>query len=309
MARLRLRHAGLKLLSVAVATLLWLVVTGDPIVERTLRVGLELQRTPADLELVGAVPDSVSVRVRGAASRLSGLGPADLSVVVDLDGVRPGRRLFALTPSQVTAPFGVEVTQVTPAALPMVFEPTAWAILPVRPRIEGTPVAGHSVANVSVTPSQVRVEGPASAVRGLTELFTEPVSIERASSLVREAVTIDASDSGLRFAGSATVVVTVTIAADTTERTLSGVPIVLRGGAAGRLVPAEATVTVQGAAEVVRGLGPRDVSLFVDAQGEAPGRELVVQAESSPRFVVRSIAPPAVALERPPARRQPGSER
>lgn len=300
MARLRLRHAGLKLLSVAVATLLWLVVTGDPIVERTLRVGLELQRTPADLELVGAVPDSVSVRVRGAASRLSGLGPADLSVVVDLDGVRPGRRLFALTPSQVTAPFGVEVTQVTPAALPMVFEPTAWAILPVRPRIEGSPVPGHAVSNVSVTPSQVRVEGPASAVRGLTELFTEPVSIDGAMSLVREAVTIDASDSGLRLAGSATVVVTVTIAADTTERMLSGVPIALRGGAPGRLTPAEATVVVQGAAEVVRGLAPGDVTLFVDAQGAAPGRELVVQAESSPRFVVRSIAPAAVAYERPP---------
>ena len=299
MARLRLRHAGLKLLSVAVATLLWLVVTGDPIVERTLRVGLELQRTPADLELVGAVPDSVSVRVRGAASRLSGLGPADLSVVVDLDGVRPGRRLFALTPSQVTAPFGVEVTQVTPAALPMVFEPTAWAILPVRPRIEGSPVPGHAVSNVSVTPSQVRVEGPASAVRGLTELFTEPVSIDGAMSLVREAVTIDASDSGLRLAGSATVVVTVTIAADTTERTLSGVPIALRGGTPGRLTPAEATVVVQGAAEVVRGLAPGDVTLFVDAQGAAPGRELVVQAESSPRFVVRSVAPAAVAYERP----------
>ena len=36
---LPVRHVGLKLLSVAVADLLWLVVTGDPVVERTLRVG------------------------------------------------------------------------------------------------------------------------------------------------------------------------------------------------------------------------------------------------------------------------------
>ena len=40
MARLRIRHVGLKLLSLAVATLLWMVVTGDPVVERTMRVGL-----------------------------------------------------------------------------------------------------------------------------------------------------------------------------------------------------------------------------------------------------------------------------
>lgn len=294
MARLRIRHLGLKVLSIAVATLLWLVVTGDTVVERTLRVGIELQRAPAELELVGAVPDSVLVRVRGAASRLSGLAPGDLSVVVDLEGVRTGRRLFALTPDQVTAPFGVEVTQVTPQSLPLVFEPTAWAVVPVRARVEGSPVAGHSVSNVSVTPTQVRVEGPASAVRGLAELYTEPVSIERASSLVREAVTIDTADLGLRLQGGATAVVTVTIAADTTEHTVTGVPIRVRGGAPGRLTPAEASVTVQGAAEIVRGLTAADFTLFVDVQGDAPGRELTVQSESSPRYVVRAISPATV---------------
>jgi YbbR domain-containing protein len=294
-----IRHVGLKVVSVAVAVLLWLVVTGDPIVERTLRVGLELQRAPADLEVVGAVPDSVSVRVRGQASRLSGLAPGDLSVVVDLDGVRAGRRLFPLLPTQVTAPFGVEVTQVTPSAVPMAFEPTASAVLPVRPRLEGTAVPGHSVTNVSVMPSQVRVSGPESAVHGLTELFTEPVSIEGATSLVREAVTIDTSDSGLRLDGGASAVVTITIAADTVVRTVPGVPITLRGGPPGRLVPAEAAVTVQGARAVVEPLTEDDIALFVDAQGDAPGRELVVQAESSARFVVTAISPSKVAYGRP----------
>ena len=40
---------------------------------------------------------------------------------------------------------------------------------------------GHSVTNVSVTPSQVRIEGPESAVGSLTEVSTEPVSVERAT--------------------------------------------------------------------------------------------------------------------------------
>jgi YbbR domain-containing protein len=200
------------------------------------------------------VPDTVQVRVRGAASRLSALAPGDLSMVVDLDGVRTGRRLFPLTPEQVTAPFGVEVTQVTPQSVPLVFETTATATVP---------------------------------------------SIEGASSLVREAVTIDTADMGLRLQGGATAVVTVTVAADTTERTLTGVPIAVRGGATGRLVPAEVAVTVQGAAEIVRGLTPADITLFVDVQGEAPGRELVVQSESSPRFVVRAIAPATIRYGRP----------
>jgi len=226
-----------------------------------------------------------------------------VSAIVDLDGVRAGRRLLPLAPSQVTVPFGVEVVQVTPPALPLTFEVTASAVLPVRPRVDGTPVPGHSVTNVSVTPSQVRVEGPESVVRSVTEVFTELVSIERATSLVREAVTIDTSETGLRLPGGATAVVTITIAADTTERTLTGVPILLRGRSAGRLTPAEASVTIQGAGTVVRDLTASDITLFVDAQRDASGRELVVQAESSPRYVVRSIVPPTVKYGQPAGRR------
>lgn len=299
MALLPVRHVGLKVLSVGVATLLWLVVTNDPVVERTMRVGLELQRTPAGVELVGDVPDAVAVRVRGPASRLSSLGPGDLSVVVDLDGVRAGRRLFALTATQVTAPFGVEVTQITPPALALAFEPTAAVTVPVHPRLEGTPVDGYSVANVSVTPSQVRVQGPESRVRGLTGLFTEPVSLARATQVVREVVTIDTSDAALRLDGGATAVVTVTLSADTTERTIAGVPIAIRGGPPGRLSPADAVVVVQGARAAVAELTADDIALFVDAVGDAPGSDLVVQAESSPRFVVRSIQPATVRFGQP----------
>ena len=296
MALFPVRHVALKLLSIGVATLLWLVVTGDPAVERTLRVGLELQRAPVGLELVGAVPDSVAVRVRGPASQLSGLGPGDLSVVVDLDGVRAGRRLFPLTVDQVTTPYGIQVTQVSPSSLPLIFEATASKTVPVRPRIEGTPVLGHSVTNVSVNPSHVRVEGPESGVNGLTEVATEPVSVERATSLVREAVTIDLSDTGVRVSGGGTAVVTVTVAADTTERTVVGVPIAQRGAGAGGVVlmPAEASVTVEGAGDVVSRLSAADVALFVEVTGASPERELTVQAESSPRYVVRSIMPSSV---------------
>ncbi len=300
-----LRHVGLKLLSIAVAALLWLVVTDDPEVERTLRVGVELQRTPPGVELTSDVPDTVALRVRGPASRLAGLGPGDLSVVVDLDGVRTGRRLFALTADQVTAPYGIVVTQVTPAALPLSFESTAGKVVPVRPRIEGTPVPGHSVTNVSVSPSQMRIEGPESAVNRLTEVVTEMVSVERATSLVREAVAIDVSEAGVRLAGGGTAVVTVTVAADTTERTVAGVPIVPRGAAASGilLTPSMASVTVQGASDVLSALSASDIALFVEVGQAVPGPDVTVQAESSPRYVVRSIAPSSVRVRAPTSRR------
>src|SRR4249920_2624400 len=95
------RHFGLKLLALGVAVLLWMIVSGEETVERGLRVPLELQQVPAGLELLGEVPATVDVRVRGASGTLSRVGTGDVIAVLDLRGARAGRRLFPLTPEQM----------------------------------------------------------------------------------------------------------------------------------------------------------------------------------------------------------------
>ena len=64
------RHIGLKVVSIALAALLWLVVSGEQIVERALRIPLEFTNLPAQLELVGEPPTVVDVRVRGSSGAL-----------------------------------------------------------------------------------------------------------------------------------------------------------------------------------------------------------------------------------------------
>jgi hypothetical protein len=136
------RHIGLKLLSVAIAVLLWMVIAGEETVERGLRVPLELQQFPPGLELLGDVPTTADVRVRGSSGTLSRVSPGDVVAVLDLRGARPGERLFHLTPDQVRAPFGVEVVQVTPPTVAVVFDKTATRTVPIRPAIEGKPAPG-----------------------------------------------------------------------------------------------------------------------------------------------------------------------
>ena len=74
------------------------------------------------LEMRGEPPTLVDVRVRGSSGALSRMSTADVVAVLDLHTARPGQRLFQLTPEQVRVPFGVEVLQVTPATVAMVFE-------------------------------------------------------------------------------------------------------------------------------------------------------------------------------------------
>ena len=179
------RNLGLKLLSTGIAAMLWLVVAGERVVERVLRAPVEFQNLPNGLELVGNLPDSVEVRLRGSSGALSRMGAGDLAAVLDLRSARPGRRLFHLTPSQVTVPYGVNVVQVGPSTLMMEFEMAGVRVVPVEPDIEGRPALGYEVTKVTSDPQSVEVAGPESALKRLAAAVTEPVSVTDETRSVR----------------------------------------------------------------------------------------------------------------------------
>ena len=105
MAFFGFRHIGLKVLSLVLAALIWLLVSGEQIVERALRIPLEFTNLPAQLELVGEPPTVVDVRVRGSSGALSRVATGELVAVLDLRTARAGQRLFHLTGADVRAPF------------------------------------------------------------------------------------------------------------------------------------------------------------------------------------------------------------
>ena len=207
------RNAGLKFLSTTIAFLLWLVVAGERVVERVLRAPVEFQNLPAGLELVGIPPDTVEVRLRGSSGALSRIASGDMAAVLDLRTARPGRRLFHVTPTHITVPYGIEVVQVGPSTLTVEFEMTGFRVVPIEPVIEGKPADGFEVTKVTTEPQTVEVTGPENALRRLQSAVTEPVSVANENRPVKESVTIGVPDASLRLRSPQSAVVTVTIAA------------------------------------------------------------------------------------------------
>jgi YbbR domain-containing protein len=205
------RNLGLKLLSMLVAILLWLIVAGERVVERVMRAPVEFQNLPAGLELVGSPPDTVEVRLRGSSGALSRMAAGDMSAVIDLTTARPGRRLFHITQSQVNVPYGIEIVQVGPSTLTMEFEVSGIKRVPVEPDIDGAPAPGFEITSVKSDPDSVEVAGPETALKRLQAAITEPVSVADQTRTVREVVTIGVPDSLLRLRTPQTAVVTVTI--------------------------------------------------------------------------------------------------
>lgn len=268
-------HLGLKALSVGIAVLLWLTVAGEPMVERILRVPLELQNIPSDLVVVESPPAQVDVRVRGASSALTHLSDGDVVAVLEMEYVRPGRRLFSVTPAQVRAPFGVEIEQVTPGTVAVTFERSGVKVVSVQPVVEGEPAEGYVIGAVASDPPTVEVVGPQSALTDLTHAVTEGVSVQGASRTVRGMVTIGVGDARLRLSAPQIARVTITIVAAPVERTIPGVALELHNvpqGRRARATPPAATVVLRGPGDRVSALGTAAVTAFVDVAGLGRGR-------------------------------------
>ena len=269
------RHLGLKFISIALAALLWLVVSGEQIVERALRIPLEFTNLPPQLEMVGDPPNVADVRIRGSSGALSRIAPGELVAVLDLRSARRGRRLFHLIGSDVRTPFGIEVVQVAPSNVAITFEASASKVVPVVPNVEGDPADGFVVGTVSADPATVEVVGPATAVGAVTEAITEAVSVVGATAPVTESVTIGVPDSTVRLRNPQNAKVTVNVTESPVEWAVAAIPVQIknRGGGA-QISPSQVIVHVRGPREA-RSSGAETFEATVDVEGLRPGQFLL----------------------------------
>ena len=290
----------LKALSLGLALLLWMVVSGEETVERGLRVPLELTQVPAGLELLGDVPATVDVRVRGASGTLSRVGAGDVVAVLDLHTAQTGRRLFPLTPDQVRVPFGVEIVQLLPSAVTMAFERSASRELPVSPAVDGRPAPGFVVGPLSSDPRKVEVIGPESAVMRATEVVTEPVSVAGAQAEVKQSVILGLLDPALRLKTARSATVTVQVLPAPLERTLRNEPIHLRNlgqHLEAEAVPPSVELTLRGNRGALGRVVADDVTAYIDLAGLGPGEYLLtVHADSSRDAGITRVTPESVQV-------------
>jgi len=264
-------HIGLKFISIALAALLWVAVSGEQTVERALRIPLEFTNLPSQLEVVGDSPNVVDVRVRGSSGALNRIGTGELVAVLDLRSARAGQRLFHLGGDDVRKPFGVDVVQVNPSTVSMSFEPSGSKVVPVVPTIEGKPADGFVVGTVTAEPPTVEVLGPVSVIGKLAQAITEPVSINGASAPVIEDVNIGAPDPATRLRSPQMARVAVTITPAPVEWSVASIAVKPRH-AHGRVqvLPTHVTAWVRGPREAMTS----DADLFdasVDVDGLTTG--------------------------------------
>src|SRR5690349_3888891 len=174
--RIFIEDWSLKLLSLAIAIVLWLLVTGqNQPVTAHVNVQLNFIRPPA-LEISNDPPRTVDVMLTGSRNKLDDLSALDLVATVDISDQREGERILRLADkAQITLPQGIKVDGFQPSAIPIRLEEIVERQVAVEPRLEGKPADGFEVYSVYPNKGSVVVRGPASRVNALQKVETESV--------------------------------------------------------------------------------------------------------------------------------------
>lgn len=261
--RIFIEDWSLKLLSLAIAIVLWLLVTGqNQPVTAHLNVQLNFIR-PQSLEISNDPPRTVDVVLTGSRNKLDDLTSLDLVATVDITDQHVGERVLRLADrAQIALPQGIKVDGYQPSAIPIRLEEIVERQVPIEPKLEGQPANGFEVYSVSPNKGSVSVRGPASHVNALQKVLTESIWLAgHKESFTASNVAIDVPDPKVDLL-EPVVNVNVEIGERRVEKTFSGVSVSTADG--DKVQPATTTVTVLGVSSLVNSLKPEEVKIVLD---------------------------------------------
>jgi YbbR domain-containing protein len=286
--RIFIEDWSLKLLSLAIAIALWLLVTGqNQPVTAHLNVQLNFIR-PQSLEISNDPPRTVDVMLTGSRNKLDDLTSLDLVATVDISDQHAGERVLRLADrAQISLPQGIKVDGYQPSAIPIRLEEIVDRQVPVEPKLEGQPADGFEVYGVYPNKGSVVIRGPASRVNSLRKVLTETIWVGgHKESFTAANVAIDVPDPKVDLL-EPVVNVNVEIGERRVEKTFSGVSVSTADG--DNVQPATTSVTLLGVASLINSLRPEEVKIVLDSVGRNLEPRLEVPDALKGKVTLKSV--------------------
>jgi YbbR domain-containing protein len=206
------QNIGWKLLSLAIALVIWALVATEPELATFANVRLEYKNLPEGLEISSEPVSSVMLELRGPSGALRGTGEAiHPAVVIDMSDAEAGERTFSIGDRNVKVVRGVRLVRAIPSEVRFQFEPRRMHTVPVQVRFVGEGQNGYVVSEFHVDPPEMDITGPRSRVARITSVIADPIDLSNKTGTSQFHVNVFTDDSFVRFLGTPEVVVTVTM--------------------------------------------------------------------------------------------------
>lgn len=211
-----LHNFWLKVLSLLIAAGLWLMISPDQEpAEVAVRVPIEFQHVPPELEISSVTIPEAQIRVRGPERLVRELRSSDIHAELELGDAKPGERTFDMTAQQIRHQRDLTVVQVVPGQVHLSFDSRLTREVEIHPRVTGNFVAGEQIAKVVVDPERITITGPRHHVEMVDAATTDPVDASGTRTQATYVTNVYVPDALVQVVQPTPVRVTVTVAKST----------------------------------------------------------------------------------------------
>jgi hypothetical protein len=171
-------HLPMALLSLVLATTLWLVVSGQDMTTHDVTATLELVSVPSDLTVNQDIPEDVNIRLEANTAQFKLMDGRKLNLRLNAEGIVPGPNILAVDVSKLEPPLprGIKVVRVIPEEIAFEVYPYVTKELPVRPPVIGSlPSYLERTGPDVIDPPTALVTGPEQRMGAITEVTTTPI--------------------------------------------------------------------------------------------------------------------------------------
>jgi YbbR domain-containing protein len=205
-----LHNFGLKVLSLLLATGLWLAISPDERpAEVAVRAPIVFERLPADLEISSETIPEAQIRVRGPERLIRQLRSYEVHAELELADAKPGERTFDLTSQQISHPGDLTVVQVVPSQVRIAFDTRLTREVEIHPRVTGNFLTGEQITKVVVDPPRITITGPRHHVEKVDSATTDPVDATGTTSRATFTTNVYVSDPLVQVVQPTSIHVTV----------------------------------------------------------------------------------------------------
>jgi|Deesub1362B_J571_1020462.scaffolds.fasta_scaffold00080_60 hypothetical protein len=167
-----LNNIGLKLLSLALAVVLWYLISAKGVSEVTIEVPIEYVNIPQGYEIVYKNVDRVNITLFGSERILRSLKTEDLRVTVDMKGKTEGRLRYKITKKDIKIPSAVNVSEIEPSQVEVLLDRTETKTVPVVVSLSGRLKDKYKM---EIEPSEIVIAGPSSILKKVRYVITDRI--------------------------------------------------------------------------------------------------------------------------------------
>lgn len=273
---LLLTNVGYKLVSLVFAVTLWIWVQNDQVITERATVALTW-KLPEGLVAVEPLLPKAMVTVEGVQAMVRSLHQKELTLELDLSTGHAGELTVDLAHQPINGlPDAVRVTDFIPSTLTIQLDRELRRRLPVTVTQNGEPAAGYTLRSLRAEPPQIELVGPASILRGMETIATEPVDLAGLTEDMDLKIGLELRR-GMKVSSKGGITVKVDIEQTLGVRRLESVPVVV-GDPRYTSVLENVAVVLAGPTEVLSKLDPADVRVMVVIPADLDARPVEVAA-------------------------------